>query len=398
MALRDVSLELPRGSDIVYMVPSPIRKNGVLATQALVFLLLWVIWGLNYANNDYSSYAMAWAFTQSSIAQHGFWGGLIVSITNLRFEAGYTTLNALMIVAGIRDYSMFVALIAAVTLLSFWILARKYTRHPTLAMMLYAIYPFLFDVIQLRYAIAQIVVLFSLRFLRAFTWRNIVAFATLIIIASSIHQSALVFVCLVFAYIQNYRRIMALSTVSLVFFLVVFRIMPGISAVILGAAGKSDNKIRLLQDIGAYGDLVSVAGYSVISALVLIAVASCMRQLARFGTNQYSAILARVCCMMPLFAGLLVFNSEFYRLFRTMIIIFIFFSFSFRIPHEKLSLVEESRASLSWTMTLMLSMASVLWFFISHLHRASENNLDGSNLFDSIMTHNWLFDYFKIAF
>jgi hypothetical protein len=132
--------------------------------------------------------------------------------TFARTEVGFTFLAFLCTKIGLT-YRFFRTLIAFIGLLLIQKTAFEYTRKFSLVFLLYFIYPFMLDVIQIRNFLAASIVIYSMTFLVQNSKKGDVYYVIGIALATSIHYMSLFFIPFLFANKLTVRRLLTLTLI-----------------------------------------------------------------------------------------------------------------------------------------------------------------------------------------
>ena len=161
-----------------------------------LFAFAWVLFAFNYYNPDFYQY--------EAIYQLGAYG------SNSRMEAGFMLVIRMANKLGL-SFLQFKAIIAFVGLAVIFSCFKTYVSPSYVVSIAYIIYPFLFDLIQIRMFIVVTIILYSFRFLRCFSIPNACKFILCVFIATSFQTSAIFYLSLLLAYIKNKRKILTIS-------------------------------------------------------------------------------------------------------------------------------------------------------------------------------------------
>lgn len=177
-----------------------IRKKRKFISVSL-FLLLVILMGTNTNNPDYFVYKDYFNLTRS--------------INDFGFMFLIRLFNSLNI-----SYEHFRLILAFIGLLLINITVKKSTNNNSLFYLLYFIYPFFIDVVQIRNFIAYAIVLYAITYLIEGTKNGKTKFAALVLIASSIHLTSVIY--LVFLFIEKIKKP---NFLRLFYYLLIFIIM-----------------------------------------------------------------------------------------------------------------------------------------------------------------------------
>lgn len=150
----------------------------------LVFLVLWLLFAFNTVNNDRGNYCSLYYYINNS---GNFNRGIEIGFQlcmKYAYDLGFT-------------YEQFQILIATIFLFAISLYIKEYSLDPLFNLILYAIFPFVLDTIQLRNSLALVFILMAFHYLYKANIEKkkiyVIAFAIFILIASLFHQVALIY-------------------------------------------------------------------------------------------------------------------------------------------------------------------------------------------------------------
>lgn len=291
-----------------------IRTKHVLIAPA--FICTWLCFGFNTANPDYLTYESIY------YAQGG-----------PTLEFGFTSLCKIFNLLGFS----FLTFRAAVALIGLLIIIKciyDYTSSPVFTFFAYILYPFLFDVVQIRFFLAEVIILYSLRFLKEFNRKNLICFTFSLFLAISMHSISIAYCALYIAYFKHIKTVSKVS-VALTTLLIVVRIL-GLSYFALMIRSMSfmgENFVTgaaYLNNMGTTYRLMII--YLLIDILMLIlyyhshrdisAAGSYREQIAcHTGLQMSFEVSIKLILISMIFTPLFAYGSSFGRLFRGMLIL-----------------------------------------------------------------------------
>lgn len=218
-----------------------VKKKSQIVT-ILLAVLVWIMFGWSSGNADYEihlsrfvNYSRASAFT----------------------ELLYTQLMRLFNSLGL-DYAHFLIVISALFAIGLFYLAKKWSYAPAFVLGMYFIFPACIDVVQVRYSLAGIVNLFALYFLlntdekkiRGRFFKNEIIFCALVIVASLLHVSSIVF--LLFVVVRRFDIKKTILYTAIVSFILAAGKIGVIQSIIGKLPGMSEKMARVLMGAEAY--------------------------------------------------------------------------------------------------------------------------------------------------
>lgn len=153
-----------------------------IALSFPVFLLMWGLYGWNTWNGDRDGYELYYN-TRVTLAS---WGK----------EVGYGYLNILANRSGI-SFGYFQIALSLVTLLFLYRYVLKKTIAPVASLLAYFVCFFALDFVLMRNFLAFAICLQAMLYLCEGGWRGRLAYALLILLATSVHQSSLIYMVFV---------------------------------------------------------------------------------------------------------------------------------------------------------------------------------------------------------
>jgi hypothetical protein len=275
-------------------------KVYLLLLNAFIIVFFTITFSLGYVNADQDNYRFL--FEQIRTGQEA-------SITS---QIGLVYLYKLCVLLGLSyNFSLFIIFSIGITLINSTV--RKYSSNALLVYILYFIYPFFLDVVQIKHFIAMSLIVFSFRF--SFTNNGFLVSLLLLIIASSFHYVAIFFVPLVFVYRYSFKSVFCLSVFVSVIMLFVVKsqlYLYFLTSEILLFRVKS-----YLENAPKYGFIIQM----LIQSFFILCVYLCKRKLDRHkkGNLFFDAIMYANVYLIILFP-LYMINGNFDRIFRVLYI------------------------------------------------------------------------------
>ena len=179
------------------------KTHSVLIFR-LTFIFVWILYFGNTLNPDLLNYEVI--YNSSSVTP----------------DVGFRFIVQLSKYFGL-DFKAFVFVISLICLLLIFYSIGKFTKNKNFVMALYMIYPFVFDIIQLRNFIAMAIVIFSIQFLLKRDMKNKRYYIIGICLASSIHILMFVYISFLFINLEyekknkNVKLLVMITTISCLF-------------------------------------------------------------------------------------------------------------------------------------------------------------------------------------
>ena len=180
---------------ILFISMGFIKQNSKIIAF-LLFALLWVMFGWSSGNADYANYERGYSWA------HGA----------LRFntELGTQLLYKLFILAGL-EYRHYIIIISLIGLLLIFKTIKTYTNNIAFVLALYFLFPFIIDVVQARNFLTMSIVLYATHYLIQEKRRGTLKFVILVLLASTIHYSALFYLLFLLVKKRSLRSLTLLS-------------------------------------------------------------------------------------------------------------------------------------------------------------------------------------------
>ncbi|PJK16919.1 hypothetical protein CQS04_07130 [Chryseomicrobium excrementi] len=172
-------------------------KSRTLSVAMLSYMWI-LLWG-NIENPDLENYQFLYEY---------------VGLNGIGFQTSQIGLIFIIKIAlyfGL-SYTQFLALFSSIALFLIYITVEKHSKKPQIVYVLYFIYPFLLDLIQIKHFLAMSLVIFSINFLLKKTKKDLLIFFVIIAVASSIHIISIVFIFIPFVInMSEYKLIKTIS-------------------------------------------------------------------------------------------------------------------------------------------------------------------------------------------
>ncbi len=265
-----------------------------------IVVFTWCIFAFSTYNPDYRIYEAWYNYS----AKYGL-------IT--RFEFGFSSCIFLANKFGLT-YQTFLQIYSAVGLILLSKCIFEYCKYPVFCWILYFIYPFFFDVVQIRNFMAMVIVIYGLRYLREFNKKNVIKFGITIFIASLFHVTAIVYLSFALAYIKDLRKIIRYTFIFTSIALVCLKTFPLAFSGIL-------SRFVSLEYLMRGTTTIKILGYLFVALIVVLLVYVyyfVLQKNVAFVENNYLVKVLPVILIMSLAVA---FSSQGYRMIRNMAII-----------------------------------------------------------------------------
>lgn len=310
------------------------NKKVHLIWFIVLLFIIWTLFAFNTENADYASYANWYRITSISGLQN-------------RFEIGFS-LSMLIATKMGFTFTQFLMVFSAIGLCLIGCFIIENCDFPCAALLLYFIYPFFYDVVQIRNFMAMAIVLFGTKFLKEFNRKNVILFTGTVLLAMSFHITAVFSFSYMLAYFKNYKTVLRLTVILAICMFGVFIILPNsLLNLILNFGAEtyveSGSTIKKVIGYGAFSLIASLCAY-------------------RISKNRNTTLLKLVPIML-LTCVLIAITSQAYRMFRNLSVILyvVFLNDGVRIDKRKLFLNKEK------TIYTTFAIAYSVFFFIRQL-------------------------------
>ncbi len=189
-----------------------IKKNSK-SVFIMIFLLLWVLIGLSVANPDHGNYKLVY----DNINDKAFLNTYHAGLAN---ESGFRLLCKIFYNLGF-SYQMFLVLFSFTGLFLIAKAVWKYSYNPNVVMIFYLIFPFSIDYVQIRTFMASAIVVYALQFLVVDEKKSVSKYVISVLLACTIHVSAVFYLILVLIRYMNLRQCYFFCSIG-IFTLIVF--------------------------------------------------------------------------------------------------------------------------------------------------------------------------------
>lgn len=287
-----------------------IRKYQTVKYSTLsfvvIFSFLWILAGFNTGNADSSQYvAMYDAAAQGNFyyAEKGF-----LLICMFFSKIGFAYQEFLIIYC-------FVALF----LMSKFIINN--TTKPAFVFVLYGLFPFLFDAVQIRNLMVEAIFLFSLRFLEDFKVKNVLLYVLFTCLAATQHSIAVINFIFLLAYIKKTKLVAFISMFIGITFVISSRtILP----MLMDFVVSSRFNYSLIDPNVALSTIIKYILFEMV--IIILALLTLHKQRIKMynypDINRRTTFLIRIIVITVAFVPLIAVNGDYFRAFRNCLIIY----------------------------------------------------------------------------
>jgi len=181
------------------------RKNN-FPSLFICFLMI-AIAGLSTNNADYRFYE--YSYNNLSEAH-------LFSTMN---EIGYTLFSYLFKSFGF-GYQIFLFVFICCSVVILYIGISRLTDKTFPVLLFYFIWPYPYRAIQLRFFISSVLLLLGISYLKEYNLKNLFKYLLVIIIATSMHSSSVIYLLMLLAYIRKRHVIITIAMLSSIFILI----------------------------------------------------------------------------------------------------------------------------------------------------------------------------------
>lgn len=196
----------------VLILFSLIKKKSTLLSL-LLFITLWILFGFNTENADYRFYELM------------FNGAINIPDRGFEFLLGFFNLIGF-------TYQQFLIVITLICYVIIFISIKRYTENLSYVMALYFIFPFMFDVVQIRNFIALTILLYGLQYLFTNNKTDIFKYICFVLVASTIHFAFLFYLVLILVkFFSSWKKMLVILSAFII--LVILILYSGFLTVLL---------------------------------------------------------------------------------------------------------------------------------------------------------------------
>lgn len=266
-------------------------------------LFLWILFSFCSEVPDYRNYAY--------VFQRLNWGDNYHSM-----ETGYWLLCKFATFLGL-DFSVFRKIYGLIGLTLMGSTAMRYMDKPYRVFLLYLLYPFLLDLVQIRHFMACSIVIYGIRYLEEFKVENVVKYSLCVLLAVTQHSIAIVYLVFLFAYLKEIKIVIRIAISVTIVFFVLGKIIAGstLYRTILASRGIE----------GGYIGGIDIRQFVLYSVFYILLSAICVFLWKNDGlritqypqyNNVYNQLLFKICMLSVVFIPIILIDFQLTRLFR----------------------------------------------------------------------------------
>lgn len=303
-----------------------IKRNSKIAV-ILLFALLWVLFGWNTDNADYTNYVRGYSWA------HGAF--------RFNSEVGFQLINKLFIFAGL-EYKHLLIVLSFSGLLLIYKTIKLHTENAAFVLALFFLYPFIKDVVQIRNFLIMSMILYATQFIIFEQKRGTLKFVIIVLLTTTIHFSSIVYLLLLFSRQKNVNSVTIFSIfITLLGLLLVF---TNIIQNIAGIFFPFEKVNHWFSTKFNYGVIIAVLIYAVNLFLIFyvykkIKINTTIKN-SKINKNLiFTIAVYKINIILLLLFPLYMFNMIFFRLYRNMFILN-YIVYSIGLSYIKLKSIE----------------------------------------------------------
>lgn len=197
---------------MLYVMSALLSLFGVIRSRSrIIFFLMSILLIFLLGGSLYNS---------DRLAYEQYYYGLKTGTSFLKFEIGFELLCRIALFFGFSfQILLFIIAIAGMVLIGVTI--KKFTPNITVVLVLYLIYPFILETVQIRNFIAASIIIFAFQYIVAYE-KNFKKYFILVIIASLFHTSALIYFAAYLIQVRNTKKmfytVLLITILSIILF------------------------------------------------------------------------------------------------------------------------------------------------------------------------------------
>ena len=186
-------------------------KKHDKAIAMFILLFMWLFFWGNTMNPDYGAYSNLYSKIQNGVP----------TLRNTGMEPGFIIMMKLSSLFGL-NYRGFLILISLCCYLLIHSTIKLYCKNYSYVYLLYLVYPYFIDVIQIRNFIAMSILIYSVRFLMNDGLYATIKYIVLLLIATSIHRMFIVYLPMILIKPKNKNTFIYYLAICSILFSIIF--------------------------------------------------------------------------------------------------------------------------------------------------------------------------------
>jgi hypothetical protein len=175
------------------------KRINTKILNVIFFIILWILFGFNNSNPDYLNYQRRYDNYLLN-PEPGF--RFIIKVFN---DMGFNFQEFLLIISFISLFLIIKSI-------------KNYTNKTYLVLFLYFVFPFFIDVVQIRNFLSMVIVFYSFKYLLSYKTIDLAKYILLVILASTIHYSALFYLIFVIIQFVSLEKIILITILFVLLF------------------------------------------------------------------------------------------------------------------------------------------------------------------------------------
>lgn len=271
-------------------------------TAIPILSFMWMLFGFNTNNADMINY------------ERRFYNG-----TSEFAESGFNAFINICKYFGISSYQNFLIIVSLILMVIIFYCALKYTDNAFSILFLFFFYPFFLFCIEIRFSISFCIILIATLFLLKNDKFSLPIFTGLVLIASVIHSSSIIYLIFIFHKVKISRRKKLYIIIGLAAIAAVATYTPLAFKLAYWISGGSDKIISWFTRHGRFGMLVPIVEQSVSYIIFKYAIS----KKTKYGINTTinAEILYDLNILMFLLIPCYFINNTFFRLYRVILFV-----------------------------------------------------------------------------
>ncbi|WP_040194944.1 EpsG family protein [Clostridium culturomicium] len=295
---------------VVIILSALIKKKSKLITVCMIIFFC-ILMGLNihhisnsgYYNMDFTNYYTLYQGNQTQISGRDI-------------EVGFQFLMLLSNKIGL-SYNMFRVLISIIGYTLITVTLKRYTPYTNLIYILYFIFPFLNDAIQIRNFLSMSIIIYSIRYIIEDKKFNSIKYIFGIFLASTIHISSLFYI--LFLPIKKVNRKILFGVTTYFAVILVALAYTDFYLYLVGIITENDRILRYFDRRTTWG-LILVFGILIMFYLTFyVMYKRCRTDTDSLIDTKFMNLLLKMNIIMLSIAPLLVYDFNFIRMYRNIL-------------------------------------------------------------------------------